>query len=68
MLLQNDLTKVEPGTYALIVRYQDKYDENTFYDHPLTVRVYPDIEHVDQYIFDDYECYQNPYPTSFGGC
>lgn len=66
--MQDDLSKPEPGTYALIVRYQDSYDENTYYDHPLTVRVYPATEHPAYNIHDSYECYQNPYPTSFGGC
>lgn len=66
--MQDDLSVPEPGTYALVVRYQDKHDSDTYYDHPLTVRVYPAESHVTYDINDDYECYQNPYPTSFGGC
>jgi len=68
LLMQDDLSVPEPGTYALVVRYQDEYDSNTYYDHPLTVRVYPAETHVTYDINDDYECYQNPYPTSYGGC
>jgi len=66
-LMQDDMSVAEPGTYALIIRYQDRYDADTYFDHPLSIRVLPVADHPD-YTLDNYECYQNPYPTSFGGC
>lgn len=45
LLMQADLSVAEPGTYALIVRYEDVNDANTYYEHPLTVRVFPATEH-----------------------
>lgn len=67
-LMGNSMTDPEAGTYALIVRYEDKQNPNTYYDHPLIVRVYTDAARNADSLKADYECYQNPYPSSFGGC
>eukprot|EP00347_Sterkiella_histriomuscorum_P020284 403338395 len=58
----------EPRTYALILRYQDKYLPTlSFFDHQLTIRVLPQQDR-EQLPIDSAKCYQNVYPISFGGC
>jgi hypothetical protein len=51
----------------LIIRYQDDNDADTYYDHPMLVRVFPAAAHP-AYTLSADECYQNPYPVSYGGC
>ena len=68
MLLQDSMSIASPGSYALVIRYQDAQDGDSYYDHAMNIVIHPVAERSDDWLQNDYECYQNPYPTSFGGC
>lgn len=66
-LIQDDMSTAEPGSYALVVRYQDSQDPDSYWDHAFQVVVVPVEVRIPDQLYESYECYQNPYPTSFGG-
>lgn len=46
MLIQDDMGYAEPGSYALVVRYQDRQDPNSFWDHAFQVVIVPVEERI----------------------